>query len=149
MQVPRLYHSESILLPDGRVLSSGGGHPAGNADNFNAEVYSPPYLFKEPRPTVTSVPGRACYSQQFSVPTPDWNSVAGVSLVALTSVTHSVNMNQRILRPAWSAGGGAVAVTAPSDPNLCPPGPYFLFLLNAAGVPSVGKVILIGPNQAP
>ncbi len=149
MQVPRLYHSESILLPDGRVLSSGGGHPAGNSDNFNAEVYSPPYLFKGPRPTVTSAPSRACYGQQVSVQTPDWNTVAGVSLVALTSVTHSVNMSQRILRPAWSAGAGAVSVTAPLDPNLCPPGPYFLFLLNGLGVPSVGKVLYVGPNLAP
>jgi hypothetical protein len=149
MQVPRLYHSETVLLPDGRVLSSGGGHPAGNADNFNAEVYSPPYLFKGPRPTVTSAPARACYGQQFSVPTPDWNSVAGVSLVALTSVTHSTNMSQRILRPTWSAGGGAVSVTAPVDPNICPPGAYFLFLLNGLGVPSVGKVIYLGPNLAP
>ncbi|HVE41283.1 MAG TPA: galactose oxidase-like domain-containing protein [Planctomycetota bacterium] len=149
MQVPRLYHSETVLLPDGRVLSSGGGHPAGNSDNFNAEVFSPPYLFKGPRPTVTSAPGRACYGQQISVQTPDWNTVAGVTLVALTSVTHSVNMSQRILRPTWSAGAGAVSVTAPLDPNICPPGPYFLFLLNGLGVPSVGQVLYIGPNLAP
>jgi hypothetical protein len=149
MQTPRIYHSETILLADGRVLSQGGGHPAGVADNFNCDVYSPPYLFKGPRPAITSAPGRVYYGQGFSVPTPDFSSVAGVSLIALTSVTHSTNMNQRILRPTWSAGGGAVAVTAPSDPNLCPPGAYFLFLLNGLGVPSVGKVVFIGPNLPP
>jgi hypothetical protein len=149
MQVPRLYHSETILLPDGRVVSSGGGHPAGNSDNFNAEIYSPPYLFKGPRPTVTSAPGRACYGQSFGVQTPDWSGITAVTLVALTSVTHATNMNQRILRPTWSAATGTINVTAPVDPNLCPPGAYFVFLLNAQGVPSVGKVLFIGPNQPP
>jgi hypothetical protein len=149
MQVPRLYHSETVLLADGRVLSAGGGHPLGTADNFNADVYSPPYLFKGPRPAVTSAPARAYYGQGFSVQTPDWNSIAGVTLLALSSVTHATNMNQRILRPTWSAGGGAINLTAPVDPNLCPPGAYFLFLLNGNGVPSMGRVLFIGPNLPP
>jgi hypothetical protein len=149
MQVPRLYHSETVLLPDGRVVSSGGGHPASNADNFNAEIYSPPYLFKGARPAVTSAPGRVYYGQQFSIQTPDWNSVAAVSLIALTSVTHSTNFNQRFMRPTWSPVSGSISVTAPINPNICPPGPYFIFLLNAQGVPSVGQVLFIGPNQPP
>ena len=40
-EVYRGYHSTALLLPDGRVLSSGGdGEP-------NAEVYSPPYTTGE------------------------------------------------------------------------------------------------------
>ena len=53
---PRLYHSSSLLLPDGRVLLAGGG-AFGNARNENsAEIYSPPYLFKGARPTITGGP---------------------------------------------------------------------------------------------
>ena len=38
--IPRVYHSAALLLPDGRVLSTGGnGFP-------DTEIYSPPYLFK-------------------------------------------------------------------------------------------------------
>src|SRR4029077_7589852 len=61
MHVPRMYHSTAILLPDGRVLSAGGGRAAavGTTDQLNAEFYSPPYLFKADgsaavRPTITS-----------------------------------------------------------------------------------------------
>ena len=69
MQVTRQYHSTALLLPDGRVLSSGGG-VCGVCDSVgylakNAEVFSPPYLFKKdgsgelaPRPQITSAPAK-------------------------------------------------------------------------------------------
>ena len=41
----RLYHSTSLLLPNGTVLCAGGG-PPGPTANLNAEVYYPHYLFK-------------------------------------------------------------------------------------------------------
>ena len=37
-QVPRLYHSVALLLPDGRVLTAGGGAP-GPVTNLNGEIY--------------------------------------------------------------------------------------------------------------
>ncbi len=149
MHVARLYHSETILLPDGRVLSQGGGHPAattGGTDNFNSEYYSPPYLFQGPRPTITSLQARAAYGQTFPVGTAD--AVDLVTMLPLGSVTHAFNQNQRILRPAFAVTGGGINVTAPSDPNLCPPGIYMLFLLKA-GVPSVAGRIRIDQNLSP
>lgn len=42
----RLYHSTSLLLLDGTVLTAGGGAP-GPLKQLNGEVYYPPYLFKK------------------------------------------------------------------------------------------------------
>ena len=149
MSVDRSYHSETILLPDGRVLSQGSGHGGGPLPEFNAEVYSPPYLFKGARPALSGVPSRVIYGAGFSVTSVDAADVTGVSLIAVTSVTHATNYNQRIVRPAFTAGVNQINITAPSDPNICPPGPYLLFLLNSAGVPSEGKFILVNHNQPP
>lgn len=148
MNVDRGYHHETILLPDGRVLSQGTGH-GGGADTFNGEVFSPPYLFQGARPALSGVPARVIYGQGFSVTSADAADVASVSLIAATSVTHATNYNQRIVRPSFTTGVNQVDITAPSDPNICPPGPYLLFLLNSAGVPSLGKFILVNHNQPP
>ncbi|HEY6572095.1 MAG TPA: Ig-like domain-containing protein, partial [Candidatus Eisenbacteria bacterium] len=64
-QTPRLYHSTALLLPDGRVISAGGGRFG--PSHLNGEFYSPPYLFKGPRPTITSAPSLIDYSSSFTV----------------------------------------------------------------------------------
>jgi hypothetical protein len=143
-QVPRQYHSEALLLPDGRVLSTG------DDATTQVEIYSPPYLFKGARPTITSVPTNpVSYGQTFFVATPDAASIAKVTLIRLPSVTHSFNQNQVINRLSYSQTPGGLSVVAPSDANLAPPGHYMLFLLDGNGVPSVAKIVRIGPDTGP
>lgn len=139
----RGYHSTALLLPDGRVLSAGGD------TSRNAEVFSPPYLFKGARPSVTTVPGTAGYGQAFFVETPEAASIATVSLVRLSSVTHAFNMDQRFLRLSFTQAAGGLTVTGPPAPEVAPPGYYLLFLVNQTGVPSVGRFIRIGGTIAP
>lgn len=149
MKVPRMYHSTAILLPDARVLSAGGGrcNPVDPCDDYpNGEIYSPPYLFNADgsaavRPSIADAPGSVGYGQSFSVKTPDASAIGKVTLVRLSSVTHGFNMNQRFNDLAFSPASGAVTVTAPSRPELAPPGHYLLFILNSRGVPSVSRVI--------
>ena len=136
-QIPRLYHSTALLLPDGRILSMGGnGYP-------QPEIYEPPYLFKGTRPTINSAPATVNYGQSFFVDTPDAAGVTQVTWIRLSSVTHGFNMDQRFSRLSFSQVAGGLNVLAPSNPNLAPPGHYMLFILNGNGVPSVAKIIQV------
>jgi len=45
----RGYHSTTLLLPDGRVLTAGGGRFSTALDFKTAQIWSPPYLFKGAR----------------------------------------------------------------------------------------------------
>src|SRR5262245_35095165 len=68
-QMVRSYHSTALLLPDGRVLVSGSGGCCGAPNQYNGEIFSPPYLFKGPRPTITSAPQVLEYGASFSLGT--------------------------------------------------------------------------------
>ena len=156
--VARLYHSSAVLLPDGRLLSLGSGQPdaVGQPDQYNVELYSPPYLFNPDgsaatasRPIITYAPSNIGYGAQFTV----WTQnviAAKVLWIRIGATTHSFNANQRLnylpFKAAVTSPGNAstpLAVTAPANANLAPPGHYVLFVLNAAGVPSVGQIIHI------
>ena len=142
MQVARVYHSTALLLPDGRVLVGGSGeYGAGSIDQLNAEIYSPPYLFKGSRPTITSAPSSLAYAAQFTVQTPDAANISSVALLRLGSVTHAFNQNQRYIPLSFTASAGSLSLQAPSNSNLAPPGYYMLFLVNGSGVPSVAKFV--------
>jgi hypothetical protein len=142
MQVGRLYHGTAVLLLDGRVLVAGSGR-AGPDPQFSAEIYSPPYLFKGPRPTISSIPADATYGSTFLVGTPDASAITSVTLLRISAATHAFNMDQRFLRLNFSQTAGGLNVVAPASGNVAPPGYYVLYGLNSAGVPSVGAVIRI------
>src|SRR5256886_10690578 len=68
--VIRMYHSTSLLLPDGRVLHTGSGDGANAPRELNYELFSPPYLFRGGRPALTGVtPAAAGYGQTLTIDT--------------------------------------------------------------------------------
>jgi hypothetical protein len=154
MQTPRLYHSTAVLLPDASVLVAGGGRQNGRSqpdpkDEANAEIFSPPYLFRGPRPIISSAPSIIQYGTTFSVATPDAARVASVSLIALSAVTHAFNENQRFIPLVFEQVSGVLNVHAPASGNLAPPGPHMLFLVDTNGVPSVAAMVrLPAPNSS-
>src|SRR5438309_1059397 len=143
-QVNRLYHSTSLLLPDGRVLHSGSGDGASAPDERNYELYSPPYLFRGARPSITAAtPAVVGYGQTLSVSTPDGAAVTKVTFIRIGSVTHAFDQSGRLVPLAFSPVSGGLSVTLPASRTTAPPGPHMLFLVNANGVPSTGRIMLL------
>src|SRR5690606_10380472 len=98
--VIRVYHSAAILMPNGTILSTGGGAP-GPVNNKNAEVYYPPYLFRSesgggaelaPRPRAIAISTLAPdYGSTVQLDLAGDPSVSEVVLLATGSATHSFN----------------------------------------------------------
>ncbi len=144
MKTPREYHSTALLLPDARVLVSGMGFDFGQVpDQTNAEIFSPPYLFKGARPTISSAPAQIPYGSNFSVTTPDYASISKVVLIRTGATTHFFDQNTRYVPLAFQQTTGGLTVTGPVDGNLAPPGYYMLFLVNGSGVPSVASIVQV------
>jgi hypothetical protein len=143
-QITRVYHSTTILLPDGRILHAGSGDGSGVIRELSAEIFSPPYLFHGPRPVITGIPTAVGYGQEFSLASPDAGQVVRVTLVRLGSVTHAFDQSQRFLELTFRKTAGGITVTGPGSNTLAPPGPYLIFVLNGNGAPSHGSIVRVG-----
>ena len=147
---PRLYHSVALLLPDGTVWLA-GGNPSRGSYVKQMEIYKPAYLFNPDgtmatRPSITSAPSSITYGAAFTVDTPDAANISSAVLVRNGTVTHSFGMDQREVGLSFTAGSGALTITAPPNSNIAPPGYYMLFLLNQSGVPSVASFVQLTPT---
>ncbi len=161
--VGRNYHSEALLLPDGRVLAL-GSNPLDGSFEMRVSIYKPPYLFKGARPVLTTLDGQANSVRQDGTNlTTQWSygsshvlgftsssTIRSAVLIRPAAVTHSSDPNQRELAlPISAHGDGELTVDLTSNSNLAPPGYYMVFLVNSEGVPSVAQWVHIGPQGAP
>ena len=58
-------------------------------------------------------------------------------------------MNQRCIPVPFTATGTTLTATLPAEPGVCLPGHYMLFVLTAAGVPSVAAIVRVAVSAAP
>jgi len=142
----RMYHSVMILLPNGKLMMSGW---ANDASSGTIELYSPPYLFKGPRPTISNAPATVNFGQQFTIGTPDATSIVKVTMVRPMAATHQTESNQRVIELFFlhdHVHPNNLVTTAPdggSPHAFAPKGYYMLFILNGNGVPSVANWIYL------
>ena len=151
IDVPRNYHSIALLLPDGRVLSGGGGLYVDSSkpttDHRDAQIFTPPTLFNADgslaaRPLLTNAPTTIGVATTFNVTgTP---AIQKFSFIKMSAVTHSMNTDLRFLSlPFTEATPGNYSITAHTNLNVMTPGYWMLFGLDAAGVHSIAKIIFV------
>jgi hypothetical protein len=150
--VARTYHSVALLLPDARVLSSGGGLCGGcNANHPDLQVFSPPYLFNASgapavRPKILSAPAAVEYGRQVSVRTDV--PVRSFAMIRLSAVTHTVNNDQRrMVVTHTSSGNNTYTLNISTNPGWLLPGYWMLFAINDAGTPSVAHTVQVKTNR--
>jgi hypothetical protein len=86
----RDYHSVALLLPSGQVAMAGWNNTA-------IEIFSPPYLYRGPRPTISSAPSSVQRGQSFIVDSPDATRIDKVVLVRPMAVTHQTDTEQKVI----------------------------------------------------
>ena len=146
--VARLYHSEAILMQDGRVMVSGsdpqdGVHP----EEYRVEAFYPPYLLsglEQPDFTITNT--EWTYGETVAIGVTLYQgpvSNCSVSLMGAATSTHGNSMGQRTIFPEFECGGTGCTITAPPNVNIAPPGWYQLFVLDGP-TPSHSQWVRIG-----
>jgi hypothetical protein len=146
--IPRLYHSIAMLLPDATVLTMAGGSP-GPVTNLNAEIYYPPYLYRNDnsgnpakRPSLVSAPAAATLGQTVIATVGDTDTIKRVTFVRTGSVTHGTNNDQRLIQAKFTQSGNLIATTLPVSANVMPPGYYMMFVF-ANKTPSLARIVLV------
>ncbi|MFJ7202456.1 galactose oxidase-like domain-containing protein [Streptomyces sp. NPDC098789] len=157
--VGRDYHSEALLLPDGRVATFGSDPLFADKDNtklgtfeHRLEVYTPPYLYRDParRPVLGAGPDEVEPGGRAAFTSPHPERIERARLMRPSAVTHSTDVEQRSVELGLTRTKDGVTLEVPGDPTLVPPGWYMLFVADADGTPSVAKWIRVRePRTAP
>ncbi|MFE7899952.1 galactose oxidase-like domain-containing protein [Streptomyces sp. NPDC057424] len=147
-QVGRNYHSEALLLPDGRVATFGSDPLFDDQQNTKLghfeqrmEVFTPPSLHKNARnrPALKDGPQTLDDEHRITFRTDHPERVAKARLMRPSAVTHTTDVEQRSIALDITRKGDAVTFDVPRDPALVPPGWYMLFVSDAEGTPSRAK----------
>ncbi|KDP29262.1 hypothetical protein JCGZ_16651 [Jatropha curcas] len=159
--IPRMYHSTSTVLPDGKILVAGSNtnngyiYDAMYPTELRVEKYSPPYLDAAvitKRPEIVTINEQMTYAQNIDIEVKitggkvDHGDVR-VTMYSPAFTTHGINMNQRLIllpmREVVPAGGNyKVGVISPIS-NLVAPVGYYMLSVVFQGVPSVTKWVQI------
>lgn len=143
MSVDRLYHSNAILLPDGRVMTV-GSNPMRRCNELRIEMFSPPYLFRGERPKIIKNPPQVDYGQQFEIEISAANDIKSVAFVRPSTTTHCLNAEQRYVGLEFGKKNDKTLLAkVPINRNVLPPGYYMLFIIDELDMPSIAPFVKV------
>ncbi|MFJ4774375.1 galactose oxidase-like domain-containing protein [Streptomyces uncialis] len=141
--VGRNYHSGSLLLPDGRVMFFGSDSLYADKANTKpgkfeqrVEIYTPPYLFRDSRPSLAGGPKKIERGGSATFTTRDSASVKSARLIRPSASTHVTDIDQKSIALKMTKTADGVTVTVPKSRNLVQSGWYMLFVTDDKGTPS-------------
>ena len=140
----RNYHSSSLLLPDGRILTAGG-------DVWNAEIFYPPYLFTKDinnktvlakRPKIMNLEKKIKRGEKVQIEVN--GEISKVSLISTGSTTHAQGSESKFRNLNFTKiSKNTIEIELDNNSNNLQNGNYLLFVLNAKGIPSEGKIVFV------
>ncbi|MGB3401753.1 MAG: galactose oxidase early set domain-containing protein [Microcoleaceae cyanobacterium] len=132
--------------PQHSYYAEGDPLPFVPAEIYEAEIFSPPYLFKPgARPEITNAPETLTYGESGSIAVKDATKDGSLVMVKLGTVTHSLDYGQLLAEATINnvslGATSSIDFTTPENANLYPPGYYMMFYVNDIGKPSKAKMV--------
>ncbi len=148
----REYHGVTLLVPDGRVVTTGGTVIQFQTGPTSADIeaYSPPYLFRGVRPEISNVSSNDLpRGVQFTVDLALETQLTSVVLIGTQTTTHWVDggIPRRLVLPVQQ-NGTTVTATVPADANVAMLGHYMLFAM-VDDIPSEARIVRIVEAPGP
>ena len=146
----RLYHSSALILPDGSVVSAGGGAP-GPVRNRNGQLYHPDYFYdtkqqKVGRPKITESPRNIRSGDRFFIFVNDASRIVKVTATKSGSSSHTRNCDTRWLDLQFDVVDDKTLRVTAENRNVMIGGLWMLNLIDSHGVPS--EASLVGVDMA-
>jgi hypothetical protein len=143
---PKKFSLEEYYKSPQSYFAKNDAEPFIPAEIWQAEIFSPPYLFKPgSRPEILEAPSILRYNQFDKISVKDATQNGSLVLVKLGAETHSFDFGQRLVElPIEKIALGEqseIDFKAPTNPHLYPPGYYMIFYLNDVGKPSHAKMV--------
>src|SRR5439155_50956 len=146
-------YGSAVMYQPGKILYAGGDEqpPTNTAEVIDLNDANPTWRYtgsmayarRQMNATILPTPAVVGYGQTLTVTTPEGAGITQVTFIRIGSVTHAFDQSGRLVSLAFSQVSGGLAVTFPASRTTAPPGPYMLFLVNANGVPSIGRIMLL------
>ncbi|MEY3869875.1 MAG: hypothetical protein RLZZ338_3766 [Cyanobacteriota bacterium] len=143
---PQQFNLEKYYESPQSYYAADDKEPFVPAEIWQAEIFSPSYLFKPgSRPEIRQAPTKIKYGQVGKISVKDATQKGSLVLVKPGAVTHSFDFGQRLVNlPIEKTVLGPeseIEFKAPTNGNLYPPGYYMMFYLNDIGKPSVAQMV--------